>query len=473
MEEFSRMIFNHFYYNYQKANQVSTALQIDTINQEISNIISQRKLKKTTACASDRDTTDDTTDNNHESDPLEPLNITQLADVMIQEIASYLPLKSYSKFQRCSRSIFYAANSPSALYEFDRSINLQQHSNTKNMQQMQSFMKRFSRIQKLRVNMFNEKFICLAQFRNLKHLQLVPSKNKAQQYLSQTIFSWDTITHLDICCNYAFGIIKRCKYLRTLAIDEFYDDEAATLSHKFAQLKCLPRLHGLVLRTGAIIDPRIVLKDVCESLQSLTICVGYHNVDGLIFNNLVDLGLQFPSSEAIVSIIKRTKHLKSLRLFPFKATEYSSFKHIFELSTLEYLFIQCDDSTEILTLVQWIDASFFRKREKLKLEIDCYKCLALIGDVFESIARLWNTLYTFHSKHFMLIFTYCVPSTFDHDCLTIVLLKAFGPFGRSLNHLSEIFSVIRVPCNVGVYMEKIIVSNKNSVFTGHSQAIMH
>eukprot|EP01083_Nonionella_stella_P296750 1008000_1 len=111
MEEFSCMIFNHLYQKFTKQTKQSTldhldGLQVDHINHEMFNIISQRESKGV-----EIDGTPDTLP--------PPLNISDLTDVLVQEIASFLPFKSYMKFQRCSRSIFYAANTPSTLYELE------------------------------------------------------------------------------------------------------------------------------------------------------------------------------------------------------------------------------------------------------------------------------------------------------------------------------------------------------------------
>eukprot|EP01083_Nonionella_stella_P130558 396227_1 len=113
VEEFSRMIFNHFYHKWQKQTekQPSTGLQMHQINHEISNIVSQRPMNnKETDSEDDHDDVQET--NNNLPQPIQT-NINDLTDVLIQEIASYLPFKSYSNFQSCCRSIFYAANTPS------------------------------------------------------------------------------------------------------------------------------------------------------------------------------------------------------------------------------------------------------------------------------------------------------------------------------------------------------------------------
>eukprot|EP01083_Nonionella_stella_P245279 852741_1 len=100
MQEFSSMIFNHLHQKWKKQTeeQPSNGLQIHQINHEISNIVSQRQMNEQN-------------DTENDSEIVEPIqtNINHLTDVLIQEIASYLPFKSYSNFQSCCRSIFYAA----------------------------------------------------------------------------------------------------------------------------------------------------------------------------------------------------------------------------------------------------------------------------------------------------------------------------------------------------------------------------
>eukprot|EP01083_Nonionella_stella_P253617 872498_1 len=159
MDEFSSMIFNHFHTKLTQPNveqtQTSSELQMDIINQHASSIISQRNLKQTIDNVQNEET------NSERTTPTQPLNMTDCADAIIREIASYLPFKSYSNFQSCSRSIFYAANSPSTLYEFDSNVDLAKCFNTENNHQIQLFMKRFERIQKLVVNGRNDKYIPL------------------------------------------------------------------------------------------------------------------------------------------------------------------------------------------------------------------------------------------------------------------------------------------------------------------------
>eukprot|EP01083_Nonionella_stella_P010886 30976_1 len=88
MEEFSCMIFNHLYQTFTKQTKRPTlyhldGLHVDHTNHEMSNIISERESKRVEI--------DDTPDK-----PSPPLNISDLTDVLVQQIASFLPFKSYT-----------------------------------------------------------------------------------------------------------------------------------------------------------------------------------------------------------------------------------------------------------------------------------------------------------------------------------------------------------------------------------------
>eukprot|EP01083_Nonionella_stella_P065774 172614_1 len=99
LQEFSSMIFGHFHQKWKKQTeeQPSNGLQMHHINHEISNIVSQRQMNET-----ETDSEDDAT-NDKSPQPIRT-DINHLTDVLIQKIASYLPFKSYSKFQSCCRS---------------------------------------------------------------------------------------------------------------------------------------------------------------------------------------------------------------------------------------------------------------------------------------------------------------------------------------------------------------------------------
>eukprot|EP01083_Nonionella_stella_P283026 963246_1 len=193
MEEFSSMIFNRCL-KQLKTPDGRNGLEIDSINQEITDIISRRKSNRTSD-----DAADDETDN----ESYQSLNIIDCGDNLIQEIAAYLPFKSYSNFQSCCRSTFYAANSPSSLYELKASTDLTKCFNSDSIHEKQLFMKRFERIQKLSIQDFSNtdnyyKCISMIRFRNLKHLELFLSERHAEHYLSKNTFNFATITHLDI-----------------------------------------------------------------------------------------------------------------------------------------------------------------------------------------------------------------------------------------------------------------------------------
>eukprot|EP01083_Nonionella_stella_P218806 784292_1 len=171
MEVFSSMIFNHCLKQLKSPNG-QNGLQIDAINQEITEIVSRRKLNQiNTSFDNLEDDENIETDNTSES--YQPLKITDCADNLIQEIASYLPFKSYSNFQCCCRSIFYAANSPSSLYELTWHTDLTKCFSSDSMHGKQLFMKRFERIQKLSFFADNYEYIVMIRFKNLKHLKLI------------------------------------------------------------------------------------------------------------------------------------------------------------------------------------------------------------------------------------------------------------------------------------------------------------
>eukprot|EP01083_Nonionella_stella_P181571 650827_1 len=187
------------------------------------------------------DSEDGETDDQSPQPPIQT-NINHLTDVLIQEIASYLPFQSYSNFQSCSRSILYAANTPSTLHQLDYSIYLDACINTKDECQIKSFMKRFERVQALSIDGFNEKYIQLmpAQFKNVKHLKL----HFVHGFESYGI-NWKEIRILD-CVGYvwnenAVAIIKRCNNLSSLFLNVSRDEQnqLAKTVGGISNLQCL------------------------------------------------------------------------------------------------------------------------------------------------------------------------------------------------------------------------------------------
>eukprot|EP01083_Nonionella_stella_P316946 1151883_1 len=224
-------------------------------------------------------------------------------------------------------------------------------------------MKRFERVQKLSIARKNEKYISMLRFRNLKHLQL-RSPFTLYHYDTYNI-NFDTITHLDICNDPSLDFIKRCKNLLSLDFAGVTDVDATfSLSQQFSNLECLPNLNHLALRSQIHVDTRIVLKDICNTLQSLAIYSPKHKVEGLTFTNLVDLYLGQASAKEIISIVETTKHLKRLNLmYLLEESDISyglAFERMFELSTLEYVYIihDLDYDIQISQLTRWIESSF-------------------------------------------------------------------------------------------------------------------
>eukprot|EP01083_Nonionella_stella_P092086 257648_1 len=463
-EEFSCMIFNHLKHKMRNENvkQSSNGLQIDTINQEISDIISQRKPHQTPT-----DVQDDETDTNTESH--EPLNLTHFTNVIIQQIASYLPFKSYSLFQCCCRSIFYAANSPSTLYEFlptlvMRKIKEYFIAENLNQIQMQLFMKRFERVQKLTIYSWDSVFdyIKLIKLTNLKSLVYFPFKKESEEYLALDTFNWNTITHLDIAGSYTIEIIKRCTNLRTLVVNNssLVFKPTNEFSQQLAELESVRNLHGLYLGTSNI-DVRVVLKDICNTLLQLKLCHRQlDDVKGMTFTNLVDLALVNPSPTNIISIIKNTKHLKRLRLQALldeseiepEPSYKLAFEKTFELNALEHCHIQCTEETNIMDLTHWIESSFHRKRDRLKLNINV-ACAVSPTDIYEAIVRIWTALSTWHTSHFMLVLSSEQQSA-----------EEAMPLNQWLDGISNTFFVYTFRPSYYPAFQYVVIANKWSAF---------
>eukprot|EP01083_Nonionella_stella_P273515 927836_1 len=165
-------------------------------------------------------------------------------------------------------------------------------------------------------------------------------------------------------------------------------------------------------------DPYIVLKNICNNLQSLSIDSmrdDKHDMEGLTFNNLVELCLLTPSSENMLSIIEKTKCLKRLRVEYLRnesdtaETESShalAFGKIFELDTLQYFYFEFDgEDAEISQLVRWIESSFLTKRDIFKLEIASFDYHP-VGEIHNAMRTIWNVLSTWCTSHCMLIWSF-------------------------------------------------------------------
>eukprot|EP01083_Nonionella_stella_P216425 777957_1 len=415
MEEFSSMIFNYFHTKMRKQTmeQASDAIEIDTMNQEITRIISQRNPNE---FGDDVQTVVPHDPDQQDTKLHEALSNAWFTDGIIQKIASFLPFKSYSKFQCCCRSIFYAANNPSSLYELDPCL-LEKCINTDNERQIQLFMKRFERIRKLLVTQHVGQYIRLAKFNNLTHLRLNPTKDDAVVYLSQNTFNWDSIEYLHMTCgcdrNYSFEVIKRCTNVRTLVIHDFYYYD---MSKQFADLEWF-NLQCLHLTIMTRLDLTIMLKNISNNLQSLTIwpMIG-HKPKGLSFSNLVELELHGAAANDIISIVATATQLTHLKLFRhlmhcLAFADYSSaFEKIFEIRSLEYCYIECCQSPEeecadLLRLMKCIGSSFHKKRDVLKLEIDASQHHMSPNEIYETVVTICNTLYDWHTMAYTLILT--------------------------------------------------------------------
>eukprot|EP01083_Nonionella_stella_P270372 915505_1 len=471
MEEFSCMIFKHLHHKSKKhSKQInelpSNGLQINKINHVISTIVSQRN-----DIQSDPD--DEETDEAPPaaiSPPPIKLNITNLTDVLIQEIASFLPFKSYSTFQLCSRSIFYAANTPSTLYELDNNIDFE----TICKSDATSFMKRFARVQKLMVDSSNEKCIPLTRYRNLKHLCL--RIMDIQSYLSQNVFTWNKIETLYLDMDHDVGhvveIVKRCQNLSSLIMiveAGDLDDRSEIMHHQLADLVsksniiCLGMLH--FDQTGA----RIVLQNICHKLKSLTIG-SPENVDGMTFDNLIELYLLSPEATVMSSIIKTTKHLKRLGMSITQSTMLTdndfklAFGNIFDLDTLEYCHIRCLEIKYLSLLTSLIETSFRKKRDRFKLKITgLVHGTVTLGVIHGMVLRIFHTLCNWCKCDFMLLVELCTHGK--------QVSETVNDLQKWLNEISNSFSVY-IDKELRGPIPRFIISNKGNTFDGYKEKLI-
>eukprot|EP01083_Nonionella_stella_P199376 731159_1 len=456
LQEFSSMIFNHLHQKWKKQTeeQPSNGLQIHQINHEISSIVSQRQMNETEA-----DSEDATNDKSPQPEPTQT-NIHHQTDVVIQEIASYLPFKSYSNFQSCCRSIFYAANTPSTLYELDGSMDFADCINTENTYQVKAFMKRFERVQRLIVDR-NVKYVQLVQFRYLKHL-ILRSTDDIEPYVSNNVFNWNGIRILSIKGNLdnALEIIKRCKNLSTLILDEIDDNQnqLADLVGSMLHLQCV------IL--GAFVDARVMLKNLCNKVQSLTLfspLCNIYGMSGMTLHNLVELQLLLPTPNDIILIVKSTKHLKRLILmYPeCSSVDFSPcFRTIFELDTLEYCCLTCSHES-FLALTHLVETAFHQKRDTLKLKLVVVPSEGhpTPDEIHVATLRMFNTLHTWCSRDFMLLVEIC------DDCKELTALN------RWLNDISKTDSV-HTDKIVREGKQTFIISNKGSSFNGYTERLL-
>eukprot|EP01083_Nonionella_stella_P313252 1123687_1 len=460
LQEFSSMIFKHVHQKWKKQTeeQPSNGLQMHHINHEISNIVSQRQMNETETDSED----DATNDKSPQPEPTQT-NIHHQTDVVVQEIASYLPFKSYSNFQSCCRSIFYAANTPSTLYELDGNMNFADCINTENTYHVKAFMKRFERVQRLTITDDHEQYIRLVPFRNVKYLELYFPR-AIEPYVSDNLFinNWNAIRILNFAgnLNHALELIKRCPNLSTLVVDEIEDEQnqLAELVGSRCNLQCL------VLRCEAIVDTRVMLKKICNSLRSFSARLSLHNTDGMAFHNLVELYLIYPTPQGITSMLQATKNLKRLTLFmhPQRSSAgfASCFRKILELRTLEYFCFRCGREL-LLQYTRLVETSFHQKRDTLKLKL--IVCTGIdeptSDDIHGATLRILNTLYTWCTRDFMLIVRL---HSYDYKELTAL--------DRWLNDLSNRFSV-HVDKTIKS-RPKLIISNKGSAFNGYEERLI-
>eukprot|EP01083_Nonionella_stella_P145852 457946_1 len=466
MSEFSCMIFNHLH---QKSKQSepspSSGLQINKINHEISSIVSQRQLNDTESDSEGAETDDNASE--------AKTNINHITDVLIQEIASFLPFKSYSNFQSCNRSIFYATNTPSTLYELDDVVDIEACVGTDNNTKLKAFMKRFERIQKLTIDENNEEYIPLIQYRNLKHLYLC-TPNDIEPYLAKNTINWSEIQTLyfdTADTDTELEILKRCKNLRTLIIE---DCGSIEMSDQLADLDCLSNLQCFGLISCDIIDTRIVLKNISNTLLSLVIQPRVHNVDGLTFHHLIELHLIMPLPNNIMTIIKNTKHLKRLGITMNRRAKFTdfalAFRRIFELKTLEYCSIIVIETSDAILreLACLIETSFHNRRDRLKLKLNfaLYNVSLEQNAIHRTVLRIFNTLCNWCKKDFMLL----VELGHVHQS------KELPALNQWLNDISSTFAVHADKRNYKHSRrwtkQRIVISNKCNIFDGYEERLI-
>eukprot|EP01083_Nonionella_stella_P102967 293622_1 len=399
MEDFSSLIFNHLYQKWKKQNyeQTSDGLQLSQVNDTISSIIAQRGLNRTKAIAYDNET------DGHDVSP-PSIKLNHLTDNLIQEIASYLPFRSYSNFQRCCRSIFYAANTPSTLYEVDTDIItgvlMKQRIGTGNVHQIRAFVKRFERVQTLSMDVFSadkKRYIPFMKFTNLKQLKVIV---KRANDLKINAFNWRDIRVLDVSGSSAtdvLQIVKRCQYLTTLIIS-CCGNRRETWTQLFANLECLPKLQCLKLGECTGINARVMMKNICNTLRSLGVYSPMYNLDGLTFSTLEELHLVYPKPADITSIIQRTLHLKHLIVKTNNLTHPDlnlSLRNVFELMTLEYCCIWVDRygmPTNFTLLASLIEVCLHKQRDRFRFKLSIDSHQLTVGEIQGGTVWILNTL---------------------------------------------------------------------------------
>eukprot|EP01083_Nonionella_stella_P118014 352158_1 len=468
MNEFSSMIFKHLI---QKTNpkgmQIDTinegissiisqrnvanddmekGSQIDTINEGISSIISQRNVANDdmekgsqidtinegiSSSISQPNVVNDDTEKDSDTDNNEIQSLDLFPDSLIQEIGSFLPFKCYSNFQCTSRSIFYAANNPFAIQQLDN-VDLQECFHLSHVHGLESYMQRFQRVRKLIIGAKNYLFIPVIKFKNVEQLTFDRSCNDTSVNGNILKLDWRQIRFLTL------------------------DFAAFDISDYFLATKCLSNVQHLVLGSVGF-EPNNFLKYIGNQLKSLSMdmyAVDY-SFDGVTFHELEELEI-FDSLEIeVTSILKVTKCLKRLTIYDINEDCFTQngFEQIFALDLLEYVYVYWTGN-DILDLVQCIEAGFHKKRDNLILEIKYWNdhFHVFTGDKLqETVVRLSNTLQFWHTSKFMLRFSFKFGREKENE---------MEPLNLWLGNISNMFYVNKVLSDCGE-QNTIIIANKS------------
>eukprot|EP01083_Nonionella_stella_P169595 575435_1 len=445
MNEFSSMIFKHLI---QKTNP--KGMQIDTINEGISSIISQRNVANDdmekgsqidtinegiSSSISQPNVVNDDTEKDSDTDNNEIQSLDLFPDSLIQEIGSFLPFKCYSNFQCTSRSIFYAANNPFAIQQLDN-VDLQECFHLSRVHCLESYMQRFQRVRKLIIGAKNYLFIPVIKFKNVEQLTFDRSCNDTSVNGNILKLDWRQIRFLTL------------------------DFAAFDISDYFLATKCLSNVQHLVLGSVGF-EPNNFLKYIGNQLKSLSMDmnpVDYRldikRFDGVTFHELEELEI-FDSLEIeVTSILKVTKCLKRLTIYDINEDCFTQngFEQIFALDLLEYVDVYWTGN-DILDLVQCIEAGFHKKRDNLILEIkyDDHDHLFTGDKLQATVMRLSNTLQFWHTSKFMLRFSFKFGRVKENE---------MEPLNLWLGNISNMFYVNKVLSDCGE-QNTIIIANKS------------
>eukprot|EP01084_Bolivina_argentea_P069786 126908_1 len=297
-EELISLLFNHFQDNINNFNNETTRAKLTKINQQISNntcIISLGELPQ----------------------------IDKIPEAVINNIASYLDIRSYSQFERCNRTIFIAARSPYQPYtdKFRWSIIHYVRYCTKNNIKIKK--NKFSRMQYLRYPLFAEciRHLSFDKLRELKIDFTSIDDFNAYQSSYSTNINLTSLRTLSIkgCqllpADEFNALLPQATNLQILKLDYIQTPIIHSINHEiFKQLK------GLSLTTGNSnwsLVPENVILDLCSS-ELISFYTDSDltrlNMNCKRFPNLQELHLANNSNEKIIEQIIEFKYLKKIHL---------------------------------------------------------------------------------------------------------------------------------------------------------------